>query len=796
MSMSADVSPRPDDQGPGAPPPGDGGDEQGADEDKALDALNILPLLMKEASEWTKKQAALVVATAKEDDDSRADYMKTYASMLKLFAGVVRKMGYPAQGADSVHLAIMTKALLHLWARVYDQVVPAKGDIVKTKPLGPKDQPRSQRVERHMNWQLRYRMPDWGVSIMFSIMGWLIAGSRFRHYRWDPIAHTHAIDDCPVEDIIVNDRERDTSPQMKNVERITRVLRLARWELEKYVADGFYSNLDSIFPDLKAGADQSPGAEDGSTSDGDMLPSQSDDDRPVTDAINKIQGTDGEVKKTKYTKREVYEQHAMLTFPKSLSVHGLAGVTKPVVFTVDKQTKKPLAVTLREIPDPVDQTRFDQEMAALKQSMVSMAQPTMAPAPAPGAPPPAAPKPPRPVRMQTVHRIIHFGLFPNPDGFYRLGVGGLLAGSNELANTLASEYMLTAKFANMITGFMALGTRTKEGDLQVTHGKINQTQLEPEMLDKAIKLIEFQQPSEGLMKVVEKLEQNAEIGPSADLLSGEKGASNETAKGMMVRNSNAMALISVITRIFLESLKYELKLVAHGNSVYLDEVEYFPFTQDIPGQPDVQQVTSEHVGRQDYVEDVHLEFTADARMISKPERISDAKDFLQLIVQTPVLQQNVPLVDYATRQVFIMAELPGYLAAMGPPPGPPPPPTPQSQDVENAGFFNEQDHPVLPDDNHMLHLHKVNELKKSPLHEHLSSTGKQMLDRHERAHVAQHYLQMQALQHETGAPVHELASAGGIGGMGPGPAGGQAPPGAGGAEAPGGEGPPGAGAGQ
>lgn len=745
------------------------GEEEG---EVAFDAINILPLLLDKVPNWIEKQAKLVIKNTKDDDDSREDFMKRYANQLRLVAGVIPNLGYPAQGAKAPHIAIMTKALLHLWARIYDQVVPAKGDIVKAKPLGPQDAPRATRVERHMNWQLRYRMPDWGTSQQVSILAFLMAGSTFRHYRWDPIVRTHAIDHCPIDDIIVSYTETDVHPQMKTVERVTRVLRMSRWEMERYEQEGYYSNLDAVFPPEE---DQ----EDGSTSDGDTGPSETrDNDSPVRRAADQIQGVEAPTQKSKNSKREVYEQHTTLTFPKTLGIEGLAGETKPVIIVVDKETKKPLAVTIREEPDPVDQARFNQEMQAYQKAVQNNG---LMGAYMTGMNPPE----PKPVRMQTVYRIIHFRLFPNPSGFYGLGVGYLLEGSNELANVLAAEYMLSAKFYNMFTGWIARGTKEKRGDVQLGHGKFTETELDPELLDKGVKLMDARPPSEGLMKVVEKLEENSEIAANADILSGERGASNETAKGVMVRNSNAMALISVMTRIYLDPLKYELKLVAHGNSIYLDDFEYFPFTEDVPGEPGQQQVTREKVWRNDYVEDVHIEFTADARMISKPERIADAKDFLTLILNSPLVQ-NPMLVDFATRQIFIAAEAPQYLAAMGPPPQPAKPPSPMSQENENAGFFNEQDHPVLDDDDHPMHLGKMEELQVSPLFKEMSSTGKQMFERHKRAHVAKIYLRLRALGEQTGLGLNGLmAPPAGDGGMDPGPPGGEAQ-GQMGGEAPGG----------
>jgi len=774
-------------------------EQAGADDDGALDNLNILPVLMRKAPEWVSRQAKLVVSNAKDDNESREEYMKRYAEQLLLLAGIVKDLGYPAQGAKAPHIALMTKALLGLWARVWDQVVPAKGDVVKGRPLGAKDLRRAQRVERHMNWQLRYRIPEWASSHAVSILNWLMPGSTFRQYRWDPILHTHVVEHLPIDDVIVAYTEMDLHPLMKNVGRITIVMRLWRWEVEGYQKENFFSNVEAIYP--KEGDEES-----GSTSDGAGITSTrpSDDDSPVRRAADKVQGVERPTKHEKEGRREYYAQHTRLRFPSNLGIPGLDGESKPVTFIVDRETQKPVQLVIREKPDPIDQARFDEELKAANIAAQNATrppvpgEPTMGEPPVPGATdvaPPIEVEPPkivepRPVRMQTVHRIIHYRLFPNPNGFYGIGIGSLLASSNELANALAAEYLLSAKFYNMFCGFLARDTKQKEGDIQMSMGKFLRTDLEAEVLDKGIKVMEGRPPADGLMNIVEKLEENAEVAVNADVLSGERGASNETAKGMMIRNSNAMALISVITRLYLEPMKYEVKLIAEGNSVHLDEVEYFPFTQDIPGKPGEQEIIRENIGRSDYVEDVHLEFTADARMISKPERIQEAKDSITLIASIPQLAQNVMLMDFAVRQYWIMAEVPQYISAMGPPPAPPPPPTPEAQEIENAGFFNEKDHPVLPDDNHALHMHKIEELRLSPLFEKMSSTGKQMLDRHDRAHAGALYQQLQAFQEETGVPIHAMAGSGGGPGMGGGPDSGEVPPPMGGQEGGSNEAPP------
>lgn len=748
-------------------------------EEKPISQLNILPLFLADPDlkEWIEQQAKDAVRFTKDDIDGRKEYEERRANQLKLFAGVIPNLGAPAEGAKAPHIAIMCKAILHLWARTYDQVIPAKGDIIHGVPFGPDDVDRAQRTEQHLNWQLRQRIPDWASGHQTNILGWYMGGSQWRHYRYDPVEGVHRVDTLGIDDVIIPYSERDDHPLMKSLPRITRVLRLARWEAEVYEDSGVWANLDAVYP-----ADDDASSVDGPP----PAPPRNDEDTTVEAAVIEIQGVDKPTKGDRNAKRLYYEQQTRIRFPKVLNVLALKaieGKTKPVVLTVDKITKKPLALTIREEPDPIDQSRFDQQTQAFTIASQNIAQQMTMP-PTPGMPAPAPPKPVAPVKMQTVYNIVHYRLFPNPEGILGLGVGYLLEGSNELANTLAAEYMLGAKFENLKGGFIPRNSREKRGDLAFTPGKFIEMDLEPEVMQKAIVPLVFSPPSEGLMKVVEKLEANSEIAANADILSGEKGASNETAKGMMVRNSNAMALISVMTRLYLEAMKYEIKMIAHGNAVQMDGPETFP-VQAMTGA-DKSQVSNVTVQPSDYTEDVHIEFTADARMSSKPERVADAKDFVQSVLNSP-LAQNPMLVDFCFRKMFRAAEAPDYEAAMGPPPQPAPPPQPMSQDDENAGFFNEKDHPVLPDDNHMEHLHKIDQLQKSPLHDGMSSTGKQMMDRHKRGHLSQFYLQMQQLQKATGHDVHAEAGMGGTSGgtrnrevppaaPGAAPGGNQAPP--------------------
>ncbi len=692
--------------------------------DTPLEVFNLVPELLKTEQEWLEKEAKRVITKYKADVESRKDFMERRANQAKLYAGIVDPLKFPAEGAKAPHLPVVLRAMLRLWARIWDQVCPAKGDIVHIAATGSEDEERGRRIEKHMNWQLRTKMPDWVSSHGDSIMQWLLSGSMFRHYYWDPVAHCNRVDYLPIDDIVIAYSEKDVHPLMPKVPRISRVRRMPRHEIEQWADEGYYANLDSIYPK----------EDEGSTSAANI--NVEEEDSVVRDVNREVEGIDkpdtirtGDDKDPD-APRILIEQHMWLRIP------GFEKI-KPVIFTVDKATQKPLGLTIREAEDPLDKVRFDSEMQEFQQAMMSP------PVPGPDGMVPSPPGEPAPVRMKTQLSIVHYRLFPNPDGFYGLGAGYLLENANELVNELVSDTLIAGKFASIPMGFISDRAKQKRGEIQMVPGKFHALPLQPEEMQHGIKQFSFSPPPPVLMEMARWLNDEADgQSSSPDLLSGEKGASNETAKSMQIRSSMALTLISVMSRLYIEPMKYEVKLIAHGNSVFLTDREFFWVTEPSKKLPGKNESVKVEISRADYLEDYDITFTADARMSSKPERISDAMGLIDRIINSPLVQdpQRGPaLLDLGFRELFRAMEKPEFEAAMGDPPQPPPPPVPWSQMDENAGFVNEQDHPVMPDDDHNEHIMDIQEFRESAYFQAMSSTGKQLLDRHERGHVAELY---------------------------------------------------------
>jgi len=715
------------------------------------EAVNLVPTLLQtaEGAEFLEKEGKRLVRAIKRDDESRQDWLTARAEEMKLYAGVAEKAPQSIGGGNAPLDPIGTRILLQLWSRGCDQMLPAKGALVQVQPNSPEDVEPAARREKHLNWQLRHKIPNWIAGVRDSYLRWLMAGSEFREKMWDPVLKCTRIEGVSADDIIVHYSRKDIDKFMSEVPRVTRRIRKQRWQLEEYADAGMLDpqQLKRIFdketPTVEGEAEETVIEELGIKLDGVEKPDSNEDKelRP----------------------RELYRCQTWLKLPQQERM-------KPVMVIIDRKTSIILGLTVREDEDPFDKMRFDaetkewqfaaQNIATQYQQMVAQGVPV---------PPPQQPPPPKPVRMKTIHSFLHYRLFTNPAGFYGIGVMFLLKNSNLMINKLSMEYLASARFANVQGGLVPKGTNQKRGPLEMEMGKWHETELTPEEMS-GIRPFNMHPPADGLWKFIGKLREDCStLIADADTLSGEAGPTNETKAAAERRNFNATALVSTIVALFTETLAEEVKLIAHDNRSFMEEKEYFYFTEDTHQKP--QQI---EVYREDYLDEFHFTFTADQRIQTRPERIQAATATLQQISATPTLVNDPvrgPAVTYAALMEYFKAlEKPDMMQALGPPPQPPPPPQMMSQEDENAGFMNDQDHPVFPEDPHEDHLAKMMELEASDYHQNMSPSGKAMFDKHKRAHIAEIYKRDQAR-----ANAERMAAGQGMGG-GPGYSGIQGPP--------------------
>lgn len=755
-----------------------------APNDLPPEAVNLVEFYQSKNSEWLEREAGKLISKVKRDIENKRDWTERRDNQVKLFAGEVKPMEYPSEGAKANHDPIMCRQILQLWSRGWDQICPAKGDLIQVSAVGTEDEEIAMKRQRHMNWQLRNKVPGWVQSHAESYLQFLLSGSVFRAKWFDPVIKSTCFDHLTADEVVVPFARKDIDPLMRRVPRITRIRRFQRWDLEALGDEGYYIGIDKLYPK------ESDGSSGPATGDGALAESELEKTGARIDGVKKpAVFSEGD---PTTDEREIFESHTWMLLPDKQRM-------KPVIFSVDLKSKQPLSLTIREDEDPRDRIRYDAEMeewqvksqniasqyqGALQEHAMTLEQWNVADAmgentggPPPEEPPqPQIPSPPEPVEMRTLHNIVHYRLFPNPAGFYGIGVGYLLENSNELVNELSNDYLMAAKFQNIQQGFLPTGSLANGKSIQLQHGKFTQLELEAEQMG-GIKSFQFPGPSEAMRKAIQDVKRDADnLIANVDTLSGEAGPTNETKAAAQMRNANATALVSVIVRLYLEPMKEEVKLLAHDNGVFLPEREFFAVTEIDHKNPDQQQQGREEIQRTDYWDEFDFVFTADQRIQSQPERVQTAINVIDRLMASPYTQdaeKGPALFHVAFQKLFTALDQPEYLKVMGPVPQPPPKPEapqPMAQEDENQMFFADQDHPVLPDDDHRDHLMKMQAFQASPYFKELSSTGKQIADRHYRGHMGFMYRQEAAI----GGPAPDANNGMGEqqgpgGGVGPGP---------------------------
>lgn len=707
--------------------------------DQPAEAINLVTSLRQtaEGQEFLTEQGRKLIRRVKADDESRADWLKAREDELKLYAGMPDTL---KSGGLAPHDPISTRTELQIWSRAWDQLFPAKGTLMQVQANGPADEEAAARREKFMNWQLRHRVPNWVMSHSQTVLAYVQSGSAFRERSYNPHLRITEFTHLTADDVIVSYTRQDLDPLMRSVPRVTRVLRLFRWEIEEKADSGMFDAdaAAAIYADDAPSAEASSEEESGFHEQGIKI----DGVEPPSAIMAKSDDKD-------LLPRVLYRSQTWLKLPGQDRM-------KPVVFTVDRKTGIPLSLTIREDDDPFDVARYERDMqawqaeaqniAAQYQQQVMQHQQLVAN----GVPaePPAQPQPPpepAPPRKRTLYNMIHYRLFPNPAGFYGIGVGYLLKNPNLLINKLELEFLQSARMANTKGGWLpngAMGKRT--GPIEIEMGKYHQTELEPEQMV-GIKDFNFSPPADGLWKFIEKTREDCStLVADVDTMSGEAGPTNETRAAAQMRQGNAMALVGIIARLYQEPLKEEVKLLAHDNRTFMDDMETFFLSETT--MDGAQQGGQETVNRSDFKDEFDFTFTADQRMQTQPERVQTVSGLIQQMGTVPAVAQNPavggPLYHAMLVELFRAMDKPEFEKALGPapqPPSPPPPPSPMDQTDENQGFFNGQDHPVLVDDDDEDHLKKIAVLRASPYFASLSATGKQLLDRHEQAHVGQLY---------------------------------------------------------
>lgn len=740
-----------------------------ADPTAPVETVNLVGVF---TDEEVKKIALHTIDDYQADKESNTEHIKTFKRIYELYASVMRSKDWPFQGSANINDPIVTYSTLQVHGRLFDMLMPAKGNLWNSLPTRANDDQETDRAERteiFMNWYTRAKIADYRNSYDATIFQSVLFGSTFRNTYWDITEKRLRGEWIGVEDFVVEYTTKSTDPNMSDVDRYTIRRHKDADDIEMRIDSGEYAATAEERAKLMS-----------------KVVGDEDDDQTseMRDVIAKSDGLTPEAgdRFMDNPERLVLEQYRKMRMPKAPERNrAFDGKIHPVLVTIDHSTKIVLRIVLREEDDPTDAKRFAQEMQAFQQAQqqadLHAQTGGMTPDPATGQmvpmPAPPAAVPPAPVKQREIpSNITHWGCFQG-EGFYYLGFGHFLGPLNEASNTLLNQQIDRSTQNNAGGGVISRQIRFQRGPIDRQPGQYTEVDAPPGAMKDGIQnwpMIPADSDGRFFLSHIDG--RVGRVSGAGDTLSGEPVGSNETARAAMARQEQSQKQISVLSARMIGYLTCDARIMWRLFSVFLDETEYHDVVdaQDKPRQL--------KIGRADFIADARVQPTADARLTSRAQRVGEAMDFFQFVCANeaaPELSQNPAVRRAAIEKVLYAMDAHELIDLLGPPPGPPQPPPPKKQWEENAGFLTEQDQPVNPADDDDSHLLEMMNFDEDPLGgQQLTPTARKMYDNHRRGHLAQKMTKERKSHDEQQAALHGIAGGGPPGMASPAPNG---PPG-------------------
>jgi chaperonin GroES len=246
------------------------------------------------------------------DEQSRSDWLLKHKRWLEIYHQADKAKNPPWPGSSEESLPILVEACNQFHARVYQAFFPHRGQIVKGTPTGKVDEyseARSDRVGKHMSWQLSVKDRNYRSRKDTLLMGVPLHGSVFTKAYHDPISKRNVVDNVRAEDFVV---PYGNGPrELESIERTTEIIYLTVEATKRYAAAKFFTSPCEKF--------------------------QTGNQAPTKQSTDRIEGfsapfEEGDAK--------VLEQHRLLDLDND-------GIAEPYIVWIDAQTHKVKRLTVR-----------------------------------------------------------------------------------------------------------------------------------------------------------------------------------------------------------------------------------------------------------------------------------------------------------------------------------------------------------------------------------------------------------------------------------------------------------------
>lgn len=302
---------------------------------------------------------------------------------------------------------------------------------------------------------------------------------------------------------------------------------------------------------------------------------------------------------------------------------------------------------------------------------------------------------------EPIEYYTHYQFLPNPDGFYGLGFGHLLADMNTAVNKLqrmfidANELSVVGNLTYLVSD--QLGLPGDEFDLSLGRGiKIPRS---VEDVRKHFMKLDFQPPGQETMQMIQTITEHAQrLSANTDVLSGQPDKVYQPTT-MLSMVEQGLQLFSSVQEFLGVSMEKELQKIARLNGKYLEQGEEFLF-----GDQQIQ------VSPEDYRDDFRIVPVFDPKYSTRSQKLAKAQAIYQFVMENPLTAQDGESIYLASKSVLEALDTENLDAVLKQPQIPQPTRI-DDQNLENTYFLMPPEKrplfDVFPDQDHIRHIQVI-----------------------------------------------------------------------------------------
>ena len=490
------------------------------------------------------------------DKDSRKEWETTYIKGLDLLGLKIEDRTQPWEGACGVFHPMLSEAIVRFQAQSIQEIFPARGPV-QTKILGEPNRDRmeqARRVQEYLNYLLTEKMSEYRSETEKLLFSLALCGAAFRKVYYDPSLGRPASLFVPAEDFVVSYGASD----LVTCERATHVMKKTYNEIRKLQVSGFYADIE--------------------------LPPPAPDMSDIQKSYDKLNGESNMDVDSRYTLLEMVVDYDLPGFEDTNELGEPTGIALPYVITLDKSSRKILAIRRNWYEEDV-----------LKKRRQHFIQYTYIP-----------------------------GL-----GFYGFGLVHLVGGLAKSSTSILRQLVDAGTLSNLPGGLKTRGLRIKGDDTPIMPGEFRDVDIPSGTLRENITFLPYKEPSGTLYQLLGNIvDEGRRFASQADMKIADMNAEAPVGTTLAIIERSMKVMSAVQARLHA-SMKKELKLLAQ--LVYDYGPDEYPY--DIPGK---------ELTKEDFDDRIDIIPISDPNAGTMAQRIMKYQAALQLAAQAPQLY-DLPL---------------------------------------------------------------------------------------------------------------------------------------------------------